>query len=203
MSAAIQLSLFESVPTLPDGFRYRPDLLGEAGERRLVAEIEHLPFKEFEFHGFSGRRIVSFGWHYDFNEVKLRQAEPIPDFLLPIRDKAARFAGLDGDALEHVLVTEYGPGAAIGWHKDKALFDQVVGISLVSACTFRFRRKPGAAWERASLRLEPRSAYLLRGPARTEWEHSIPGVERLRYSLTFRNFRAEHRRPRQDGSVQH
>jgi alkylated DNA repair dioxygenase AlkB len=197
MSSAIQLSLFQSAPTLPDGFRYRPDLLSEADERRMVADIERLPFKEFEFHGFSGkRRVVSFGWKYDFTEVKLRQAEPIPDFLLPIRDKAARFAGLDREALEHVLVTEYVPGAAIGWHKDKAMFDEVIGISLLSPCTFRFRRKAGAAWDRASLRLEPRSAYLLRGPARTEWEHSIPGMERLRYSLTFRNFRAEHRRLR-------
>jgi alkylated DNA repair dioxygenase AlkB len=89
--------------------------------------------------------------------------------------------------LQHVLVTEYSPGAAIGWHRDKAVFGDVIGISLLSPCVFRLRRKVGTTWERVSLTAEPRSAYLLRGPSRTEWEHSIPAVEALRYSITFRN----------------
>jgi alkylated DNA repair dioxygenase AlkB len=185
-----QLRLFESKPSLPEGFRYGPQLLTEEEERALVAELERLPFKEFEFHGFSGRRrIVSFGWHYDFNHAKLRETAAIPAFILPARDKAARFAGIDARTLEHLLVTEYGPGAAIGWHTDRAVFADVIGISLLAPCTFRFRRKAGAGWQRASIRLAPRSAYLLRGPARTEWQHSIPSVEFLRYSLTFRNFK--------------
>jgi hypothetical protein len=111
-------------------------------------------------------------------------------FLLPLREKAAAFAGLAASELQHVLITEYGPGAAIGWHKDKAVFGEVVGISLLSSCTFRLRRKAGAGWERASLVAEPGSAYLLRGASRTEWEHSIPAVESLRYSITFRNLRS-------------
>jgi alkylated DNA repair dioxygenase AlkB len=115
----------------------------------------------------------------------------MPAFLLPLRDKAAAFAGLAGAALQHVLITEYGPGAAIGWHKDKAVFGEVVGISLLSPCNFRFRRKAGTKWERASLIAESRSAYLLRGASRTDWEHSIPAVEQLRYSITFRNLRSQ------------
>lgn len=189
-----QLSLFESAPSLPEGFRYEPELLDQAEERTLLAEIQRLPFKEFEFHGFSGkRRVVSFGWQYDFNQAKLRHAVAIPEFFRPVREKAARFAGLDEQTLEHLLVTEYEFGAPIGWHRDRAIFADVIGISLLSPCIFRFRKKAGAGWERASLRLAPRSAYLLRGPARTDWEHSIPGVELLRYSLTFRNFRPESR----------
>jgi alkylated DNA repair dioxygenase AlkB len=185
-----QLKLFPSEPTPPDGFRYRAELLSEAEERALVADIERLPFKEFDFHGFRGkRRVVTFGWRYDFSDAKLRKAEQIPQFLLAAREKVARFAGLDAVSLEHVLVTEYAPGAAIGWHRDKAMFAEVIGVSLLSPCTFRLRKKAGAGWQRTSLRLQPRSAYLLQGPVRTEWEHSIPGVERLRYSLTFRNFR--------------
>ena len=70
------------------------------------------------------------------------------------------------------------------------MFGDVVGVSLLSPCVFRLRRKAGAAWERASLALEPRSAYLLRGASRTGWEHSIPAVGRLRYSVTFRNLRS-------------
>jgi alkylated DNA repair dioxygenase AlkB len=84
---------------------------------------------------------------------------------------------------------EYGPGAAIGWHRDKSVFGQIVGVSLLSPCTFRLRRAVDTTWERVSLTAEPRSAYLLSGPAREEWEHSIPGVEQLRYSVTFRNIR--------------
>jgi alkylated DNA repair dioxygenase AlkB len=192
---ANQLSLFRSNLNLPEGFRYEPELLDEAEECTLVAEIRRLPFREFEFHGFSGkRRVVSFGWQYDFNQAKLREAAAIPEIFRPIREKAARFAGLEAHALEHLLVTEYEPGAPIGWHKDRAIFADVIGISLLSPCTFRFRRKSGTGWERASLRLAPGSAYLLHGPARTDWEHSIPAVERLRYSLTFRSFRPESRR---------
>jgi alkylated DNA repair dioxygenase AlkB len=190
-SVADQPSLFETEAGLPDGFRYRPDFLSEEDERALVAEIERLPFRAFEFHGFEGRRrVASFGWRYDFSEAKICQTAPIPEFLLPVREKAARFAGINAAAFEHLLVTEYEPGAPIGWHKDKAVFADVVGVSLLAPCTFRFRKKAGANWERASLILAPRSAYLLRGPARDEWEHSIPAVERLRYSLTFRNFRS-------------
>jgi hypothetical protein len=104
---------------------------------------------------------------------------------------AARFAHINADELQHVLVTEYPAGAAIGWHKDKRVFGDVIGISLLSACVFRFRRKSGATWKRASFVAEPRSAYLLRGPAREQWEHSIPPVDALRYSITFRGFRPD------------
>jgi alkylated DNA repair dioxygenase AlkB len=174
----------------PEGFRYEADMLPRDEEQELIARLRQLPLKEFEFHGYTGkRRVISFGWHYDFSDGRLRQTEEIPNFLLTVRERAAHFAGLRPDELPHALVTEYGPGAAIGWHRDKGVFDQVVGVSLHSSCNFRFRRKTGSAWERYSLTVEPRSAYLLRGAARTAWEHSIPGVEALRYSITFRSLR--------------
>ena len=169
---------------------YQSDMISSDEEVELVRQIETLPFKEFEFQGFLGkRRVVSFGWRYDFNHRELEKADDIPPFLLPLRQRAATFAGLASTGLQHVLVIEYSPGAAIGWHKDKAVFAEVVGISLVSSCRFRFRRKLGDKWERAAFIAEPRSAYLLAGPARTEWEHSIPAVDQLRYSITFRSFR--------------
>jgi alkylated DNA repair dioxygenase AlkB len=113
----------------------------------------------------------------------------MPAWLHPARDVAARFAGLDPDTLRHALVTEYSAGAAIGWHRDKGVFGDVIGLSLLAPCTFRLRRKSGTTWERVSLVAEPRSVYLLRGPSRTEWEHSIPAVDALRYSITFRSLR--------------
>ncbi len=187
-----QLNLFGGGPALPEGFKYRPDLVSSAEEGELLEHVRALPFKDFEFQGYVGkRRVVSYGWHYDFNDRTLRKADDIPPFLLPLRETAARFAELAAAELQHVLVTEYGAGAAIGWHRDKAVFGDVVGISLLSPCLFRLRRKVGPTWERVSLTAEPRSAYLLRGPARTEWEHSIPAVDALRYSITFRNVRGE------------
>ena len=185
-----QLSLLDSGPTLLEGFKYQLDLVSAAEEQGLLEHVQALPVKEFEFQGFVGkRRTISFGWHYDFNERTLRNAEPIPAFLLPLRETAAGFAGLSADQLQQALVIEYGAGASIGWHRDKAVFGDVVGISLLSRCRFRFRRKVGTSWERASLIAEPRSAYLLRGPSRTEWDHSIPAVDALRYSITFRSLR--------------
>jgi alkylated DNA repair dioxygenase AlkB len=191
-----QPDLFARPPALPpappEGFKYEADLVSAEEERALVAAFADLQFRDFEFQGYVGkRRVVSFGWQYDFNTRELRRTDDMPAFLLPLRDKAAAFAGLAGAALQHVLITEYGPGAAIGWHKDKAVFGEVVGISLLSPCNFRFRRKAGTKWERASLIAESRSAYLLRGASRTDWEHSIPAVEQLRDSITFRNLRSQ------------
>jgi alkylated DNA repair dioxygenase AlkB len=185
-----QTDLFETEPKYPAGFRYAPEFVSRAEERRLIAHLQRLEFKPFEFQGFLGkRRVVSFGWRYDFNGGGLTRTDDMPDFLVPLRERAAAFAGLQPNELQQVLLTEYQPGAPIGRHKDRSVFGEVVGISFLSACTFRFRRKAGAGWERSSLVLAPRSSYLLHGPARTEWEHSIPPVTEPRYSITFRNFR--------------
>lgn len=186
-----QIALFgEARQALPDGFRYQPDILTKEEEENLLEQFRNLPFKEFEFHGFTGkRRTVSFGWKYSFSDAKLYKSDDIPEFLLPVREKAASFAGIDPSDLQQVLVTEYGPGAAIGWHRDKNVFGDVVGISLLSACVFRLRKKVGSKWERVSIDAQPRSIYLLRGESRTVWEHSIPPVDQLRYSITFRNLK--------------
>ena len=188
-----QLGLFGG-PELPEGFRYQPELITRTEEAALLDRIRTLPFKEFEFQGYTGkRRVVSYGWKYDFTDRRLHEVDDIPEFLLPLREKAARFAGIPPTDLQQALVTEYDVGAPIGWHRDKAVFGDVVGISLLSAAPFRLRRDVGGKWERVTITAEPRSVYLLRGPSRTEWEHSIPPVEKLRYSVTFRNFVVPHR----------
>jgi alkylated DNA repair dioxygenase AlkB len=185
-----QSSLF--APDLPEGFAYRAEFLSIAEERALAAEISALDLKPFEFQGFLGkRRVTSFGWRYDFNQGGLKPTVEMPGFLTPLRDRACAMAGLPAGELHQVLVTEYAPGAAIGWHKDRSVFDEVVGISLLAPCNFRFRRRLDTGWERRSLTVEPRSAYLLSGPARTVWEHSIPPQADLRYSLTFRRLKPE------------
>lgn len=186
-----QPTLFEAPsPPLPEGLRYAPAIVSPGEARRLAAIFESLPFEAFDFHGFKGnRRIVSYGGRYDFSAGRLREAEPIPEFLHATREAAATFAGLPPEALAQALVTEYAPGAGIGWHRDRPEYDEVVGLSFVSEATMRFRRRRGEGWERAALRLEPGSAYLLDGPARREWQHSIAPGEQLRYSVTFRSLR--------------
>ncbi|KQV62568.1 hypothetical protein ASC70_17040 [Caulobacter sp. Root343] len=174
-------------PDLPEGLRYRPDLITVEEERDLAARFETLPFKPFEFHGYTGhRQVVSFGWRYDFGRRSLDQTTPIPDFLLPLRAKVAAFAGQAPEAFEQVLVSLYEPGAVIGWHRDRPEFGEVAGVSLLTPCRFRLRRKVGDGWERRAFEAAPRSAYLLTGPSRTAWEHSIPPLETRRYSVTFR-----------------
>ncbi len=192
-TCGVQLNfLNDGHQAVPDGLRYQPTLITSGDESALIKRVRGLPFREFEFHQYLGkRRVVSFGWKYDFSSQRLQKAEEIPDYLLSLRSLAALFANLEAESFQQVLVTEYADGAGIGWHRDKSVFGQVVGISLLAACTLRFRRKVGGSWERANLRVDRRSAYHLSGPARTEWEHSISQVDMLRYSITFRSMRGE------------
>jgi alkylated DNA repair dioxygenase AlkB len=184
-----QRSLFLDERKLPEGFAYREDVIPAGDEQALIERFQGLPFKPFEFHGFLGnRRVVSFGWRYDFSGATLRPSDDIPPFLLPLRERAAAFAGIAAAGLQQILINEYAPGAGIGWHRDKSMFEDVVAISLGSTCSLRLRRRQGSGWERDAQEVHPRSAYLLRGPVRREWEHSVPPVDCLRYSVTFRNF---------------
>ena len=109
-----------------------------------------------------------------------------PAFLLPLRARAAAFASVSPESLQQVLINQYAPGAGIGWHRDKPMFGDVIAVSLAAPCTLRLRRRDENGWERASVQVQPRSAYVLRGEVRWDWQHSIPPVEELRYSVTFR-----------------
>jgi alkylated DNA repair dioxygenase AlkB len=177
--------------TLPDGFAYGAEVVPGYLARELIARFATLPFKNFEFHGFEGnRRIVSFGWRYDYSgRGELCESVPVPEFLDPLKKLAADFSGLESDAFQQALVTEYAPGAGIGWHRDKPMFEDVVAFSFENPCRLRFRRKSESGWERSALTVAPRSAYLLRGSAREQWEHSIPSVDALRYAVTLRTFK--------------
>ncbi len=184
-------ALFDLPPVAPEGFRYRDDLVTPAEEAELVDRLAGLAFEPFQFRGYEGRRrVVSFGLRYDFTGPGLVDAEAMPDWLLPVRNRAAAFAGLPGEAFRHVLINEYREGAPIGWHRDRPVFEKIVGVSLVSPTVMRFRRRVGERFERMNVPVAPRSAYLLDGPARLIWEHSLPEAKSHRYSITFRNLRS-------------
>jgi alkylated DNA repair dioxygenase AlkB len=177
-----------AAPAWPEGLCYHPGLISGTEEEALIAHLQELSFAPFQFGIYEGkRRIVSFGARYDFTHQRLEEAAAIPDWLQPFARRCEQVTGLSPGSIRHALCTEYAAGAGIGWHRDKRVFDEVLGISLRSACKLRLRRRRGEKWERFSLDAQPRSLYVLRGPARNVWEHSIPPVEDLRYSITFRS----------------
>ena len=181
----------------------QPDLFGEprlAGlsqaaaivtpseELALITGVNAAELSPFRFHGWPGKRLTaSYGWRYDFDDASFAPSEAIPDWLLPLRAKAARSACLQPDELVQALLIRYDPGAGIGWHRDRPVFEHVLGISLGAPATMRFRRRRPGGFDRASVLLAPRSIYHLTGEARHEWEHSIAAMEVKRWSITFRS----------------
>lgn len=179
--------------TFAGGFAYERDFLSRTEEEALVSEIERLPLAQAEYKGFlANRRIVTYGGRYDFSAQRLQPAEPIPPFIYPLRAKAAAWVGCPADDFTHALIAQYPPGAQLGWHRDVPDFELVVGISLAGACRMRFRHYPPGFREKSiALDLEPRSIYRLQDEARWKWQHSIPPVRVLRYSITFRTRRKQ------------
>jgi alkylated DNA repair dioxygenase AlkB len=181
-----RLDLFD-LPVLP-GLSSSAELLSQAEEAELIARIDVEQLTPFKFQQWTGKRLThSFGWSYDFERGSFAPTDPIPDWLQPVKARAARFAGLAPDDLVQALLIRYDPGAGIGWHKDRPVFEHVVGISLGHAATLRLRRRSPAGFERAKAELAPRSIYHLSGEVRHHWEHSIAALDVPRWSITFRS----------------
>ena len=185
----IQAQLFATSPAAPPGFTYAPEFLGIAQEAQLLEVIRALPFEAAQYKEWRARRrIVSFGGRYDFTEQELTPAPPIPEFLQPLRAQLATWAGIPEERIQHAMIAEYRPSTPLGWHRDVPQFEDVMGVSLLGHARLRFRPWPPASGQRATWKidLEPRSAYLLRGPARWQWQHAVSPTRELRYSITFR-----------------
>jgi len=174
---------------LPEGFAYRPEFLTNEEDAALLRKLRDLPFHAFDFHGYlARRRLVEYGFEYDFSSRQASITEPIPDFLRTFQERAAAWALLDVSEIVEAVITEYSEGTPIGWHRDIPRFEEIIGISLNASCRMRFKpyRADGNI---TSIVLEPRSAYVMRGPVRWNFQHSIPPVKALRYSITFRTAR--------------
>jgi alkylated DNA repair protein (DNA oxidative demethylase) len=191
-----QRVLFDRGPEAPEGLIFEPDFLTIDEENDLIEVIRALPFGEVRMHGVvAKRRIAHFGLRYAFTSHQLSPASEIPAEFSAIRIRAAQLAGVDSHAFSEVLVTEYPPGAGIGWHRDAPPFGIIAGISLAANSTMRFRRetestkRTGGKSETAAIALPQRSLYVLAGTARTDWQHSIRPIEETRYSITFRTLK--------------
>ena len=180
---------------LIEGLEYREDFASEAEAQSLIDKLAAEDLTPFRFHGWLGnRKTKTYGWRYDFDDASFAPAEPIPEWLHPVRAKAAELAGIAPGDFAHVLLARYDPDAGIGWHRDRPQFENVVGISLGSIATMRFRQRTADGFRRAKVQLEPLSAYLLSGEVRREWEHSIAPGDTLRFSITFRSLSEKGRR---------
>ena len=188
------MSLLFNEPLIA-GLEYREDFIDEEEERDLLDRLMPLDLAPFRFHGWLGnRKTQSFGWRYDFADSSFTRTEPVPAWLLPLRDKAAAFARVAPSDFVHVLLARYDRGAGIGWHRDRDVFERVVGVSLRTSATLRFRQRTASGFKRANLDVSPRSAYLLSGEARHSWEHSIAPGDELRFSITLRTLSDKGRR---------
>jgi alkylated DNA repair dioxygenase AlkB len=180
------LHFFPGLTGVPEGLCYATEFISISTEQELIGRIAALPLQPFQFGQYEGkRRVASFGFRYDYTLRRLQNAEPIPEWLCPIVEQVEAFGG-PWTGIRQILCTEYDTGVGIGWHRDKPHFDRVFGLSLGAPCKFRFRRPLGDKWERFTFDAEPRSLYMMSGASRQVWEHSIPGVEAPRYSITFR-----------------
>lgn len=174
----------------PEGLVYTPDFLSVDEEAQLVEKLTSLRFDPIVLHGQEARRTARhFGLDYDYEHRTPHPGEPVPDWLLPVRARAAELAGVEPEDLVEILVQRYPPGSTIGWHRDAPAFGTVVGVSLGGSSRLRFQRGKGQERRVWEVSLEPRSAYVLAGEARTSWQHSIPPTKELRYSITFRTLR--------------
>ena len=192
------LNLFEVAAKVPDGFIYRQNFISEAEEQALIREIQSVQLASFKYYQFTGkRRLASFGWQYEFGKNEITRAPDMPAFLLPLRTRAGKLFDIDPNSFSQSSIIEYSIGSPIGWHRDIAHFGVVVGISLGAACRMRFRKyhriraKNSKRDEILSIELQPRSIYLMSGASREIWQHSIPPVKALRYSIMMRTLRAQ------------
>jgi alkylated DNA repair dioxygenase AlkB len=188
-------TLFPVGPELPEGFLYIPDFLTKAAENELFEHITRIERHTFTFQGYEAKRkVASFGYDWSFEKQALSKGKDIPPVFYSLIEKVAKQVNINVGQIAELLITEYPAGSVINWHRDAPPFDLVAGISLISDCTFRFRPYEKSMQDRSvliSLPVRRRSLYVMQGPSRSQWQHSIAPVKTERYSITLRTLREE------------
>lgn len=181
---------------LPPGFVYQPEFLTAAEEAELLACFAGQEFRNSTYKDYTARRRgACFSLHRDTVDQGGSPRPVAPDCLLTLAIRVAARFGFGPEAFAHALITEYPPGAPMGWHRDAPPCAEIYGVSLASDCVFRLRPlwaadpAVGMALRKANtldLTAQPRSLYVMSGPARSDWQHAIAPVKELRYSVTLR-----------------
>jgi alkylated DNA repair dioxygenase AlkB len=188
-------TLFSIPPDLPAGFTYIPAFISEEEERELISTVQTYPLKNLIFQGFEAKRkVLSFGYDYNFTSRKVKENEEIPAELMPLINKVAKRLNIPSEKFVEVLITEYSPGTVINWHRDGPPFEIIAGISLLSDVTFKLRPYSKSKQGRSSVKsftVQRRSLYLMENEARNDWEHSTAPARSLRYSITLRTLREQ------------
>lgn len=181
--------LFPELTAHPPGFALHPDVLAPGEEAALLAWARTLDLEPYVMHDTPSRRLVlSFGVTYRLGQRRV-EPSPMPDELRALAPRCAALGGVDPAAVAQALVSRYPPGAGIGWHRDRPMYGPtVLGLSLGAPCRLRLREHESTGERRAVVTVEvpPRSLYVLGGPSRSAWEHSIPPVSAERWSVTLR-----------------
>jgi alkylated DNA repair dioxygenase AlkB len=188
-------TLFPIEPAFPEGFSYYPDFLTTQEEEKLYQAISGVELHDFNFQGFiAKRKVASFGYDYSFDKRTLTKGKEIPQIFSSLIDKVSTYINIPSNDFAELLVTQYPVGSVINWHRDAAPFDIIAGISILSDCIFRLRSHNKAKQSRSSIISFPvtrRSLYVMQGPARSDWQHSISPVKEIRYSITLRTLKKE------------
>ena len=186
--------LFPLESPYPEGFSYLSDFISKAEEDFLLEEISKHPLNTFMFQGYEAKRkVASFGYDWSFEKRQLSKGKDIPTTFEKLIQKVADHISVSPDAISELLITEYPPGSVINWHRDAPPFDLIAGISLATDCVFKLRpydKKKQGRSSIISLTARRRSLYIMQGPSRTDWEHSISPVKTTRYSITLRTLKA-------------
>ncbi len=176
---------------LPLGLKYIPRFITEAEESELMRHIIHLDWQNVALFGqVARRRVVHFGMDYNYDRRTVKATIPAPKFLEEIISRGAHYLEVDKEDIAEILISEYTINAGINWHRDAPVFDKILGVSLNSPCPIYFRNRNDKK-EQIQMLLEPGSAYILKDSIRWEWEHRIPPVKNLRYSITFRTLKGK------------
>jgi alkylated DNA repair dioxygenase AlkB len=174
------------------GLRYVPSYLDSATQDGLLAAVDAGQWRDL-----GSRRVQIYGYSYDFGKGGASRVDDLPVWALELAVRLER-DGLMPDVADQLIVTEYATGQGVRPHVDAPLFtDTIVSISLGSSCIMEFTTETGAREEQF---LEPMSALVIAGEARSGWKHAIPAREQdawggcvrpraRRVSLTFRKMR--------------
>jgi alkylated DNA repair dioxygenase AlkB len=159
----------------------------------LLHQIAAIELRNLNFRGHEEeKKVASFGYDRIFEKRILTKGKQIPKQFEWLLEMMARKTHIGFDRISGFLVTAYPKGSVINWNRDATPFDTIIGVSLLSDCTFKFRPLDQTKQNRKNIISFPvlrKSIYIMRDESRSEWEHSIASVTSQRFSISLRTLK--------------